>query len=144
MTRFPAHFAHEGVWEGKYRHVSADGRDEGSFQSRVTCEFPQKDGVIYLQTTELWTPEGAYSKASFEGMDRGDHLYYDAPTFHGRSWEVEGGHLMLNLIRKDEPGAYFVEVIIMGEGGRHRARTWHWFRDGQLYRRTLCEESKVA
>ncbi|KCZ99810.1 hypothetical protein HPO_02924 [Hyphomonas polymorpha PS728] len=144
MTRFPAHFAHEGIWEGKYRHLAVDGTEEGRFRSRVTCEFPQKDGVIYRQTTELWTPEGAYSKAGFDGLDRGDHLFYDSPTFHGRSWETEGGHLMLNLIRKDEPGAYFVELIIMGEGGKHRARTWHWFKDGQIYRRTLCEESRVV
>lgn len=144
MTRFPAHLAHEGIWEGKYRHVAADGQVEGQFRSRVTCEFPMADGIIYRQTTELWTPEDAYSKATFEGHDRGDHLYYDAPTFHGKSWETEGGHLMLNLIRKDEPGAYFVELIIMGEGGKHRARTWHWFKDGQLYRRTLCEESRVS
>ncbi len=144
MTRFPAHFAHQGVWEGVYRHLAVDGTEEGRFRSRVTCEFPQKDGVIYRQTTELWTPEGTYSKAGFDGLDRGDHLFYDSPTFHGRSWETEGGHLMLNLIRKDEPGAYFVEIIIMGEGGKHRARTWHWFKDGQIYRRTLCEESRVA
>lgn len=144
MTRFPAHFAHEGVWEGKYRHLAVDGMEEGTFRSRVTCEFPQKDGVVYRQTTELWTPEGVYSKAGFDGLDRGDHLYYDSATFHGRSWETEGGHLMLNLIRKDEPGAYFVELIIMGEGGKHRARTWHWFKDGQIYRRTLCEETRVS
>jgi hypothetical protein len=37
-----------------------------------------------------------------------------------------------------------VEVIVMGEGGQHRARTWHWFRDGRLVRRTLCDEQRVA
>lgn len=144
MTRFPAHFAHEGVWEGKYRHLAVDGTEEGSFRSRVTCEFPQVNDVVYRQTTELWAPDGTYSKAGFDGLDRGDHLYYDSATFHGRSWETQGGHLMLNLIRKDEPGAYFVELIIMGEDGKHRARTWHWFKDGQIYRRTLCEESRVG
>ncbi|MFN7053950.1 hypothetical protein [Hyphomonas sp.] len=144
MTRFPAHRAHEGIWEGVYRHIAADGSEEGRFRSRVTCEFPDDGNVFYRQTTELWTPEGAHSAASFDGLDRGDHLFYDTPTFTGRSWETEGGHLMLNLMRKDEPGAYFVEVIILGEGGRHRARTWHWFREGQLYRRTLCEESRTG
>jgi hypothetical protein len=37
-----------------------------------------------------------------------------------------------------------VEVIVMGEGGHHRARTWHWFREGRLVRRTLCDEQRVA
>lgn len=144
MQRFPAHIAHQGVWEGTYRHVSVDGSEEGRFRSRVTCEFPQEKGVFYRQTTELWSQDSVYSKAVFEGIDRVDHLFYDTPTFTGRSWETTGGHLMLDLLRKDEPGASFVEVIILGSDGCHRARTWHWFRQGQLYRRTLCEESRIA
>lgn len=142
MGRFPAHKAHQGVWEGTYRHVAADGREESRFRSRVTCEFPPAEGVFYRQTTELWSEQGDYSKVSFDGLDRGDHLYFDTPIFHGRSWETGSGPLMLNLVRRDEPGAYFVEVILLGEGGHHRARTWHWFRDGSLFRRTLCDETR--
>ncbi|MFN3313470.1 MAG: hypothetical protein ACK46Q_08385 [Hyphomonas sp.] len=143
QSRFPAHLAHRGVWEGTYRYIAADGTEEGRFRSRVTCDFPGTDDVFYRQTTELWAEDGTYSNASFEGVDRGDHLHYDTATFHGRSWETGRGHLMLDLVRKDEPGASFVEVIILGEGGKHRARTWHWFRDGQLFRRTLCEETRA-
>lgn len=143
QSRFPAHLAHRGIWEGTYRHIAADGTQESHFCSRVTCDFPGTSEVFYRQTTELWAEDGTYSKASFEGVDRGDHLFYDTATFHGRSWETGRSHLMLDLTRKDEPGACFVEVIVMGEGGRHRARTWHWFRDGDLYRRTLCEETRV-
>ncbi len=143
-SRFPAHLAHRGVWEGTYRHIAADGAEEGRFRSRVTCDFPAAGDVFYRQTTELWAEDGTYSKARFDGVDRGDHLHYDAATFSGRSWETAGGFLMLHLDRKDEPGASFVEIIILGEGGKYRARTWHWFRGGQLYRRTLCEETRAV
>lgn len=142
-SRFPAHLAHQGVWEGTYRHIAVDGTEEARFRSRVTCDFPRTDDVFYRQTTELWAEDGTYSKASFDGVERSDHLYYDTATFYGRSWETIGGHLMLDLVRKDEPGASFVEVIILGNGGKHRARTWHWFADSQLYRRTLCEETRA-
>ena len=84
------------------------------------------------------------SFVGFDGFDRGDHLWFDTPTFIGKSWETQDGVVLLNLQRKDEPGAHFVEVIIIGDGGQHRARTWHWFKDGQLYRRTLCDEVRVA
>lgn len=144
MTSYPAHLAHEGVWEGTYRHVDADGNLEAIFRSRVTCEFPRSEGIFYRQTTELFGEDGTHTKASYDGVDKGGHLFYDAPTFYGKSWETDDGQLLLNLTRRDEPGAYFIEIIIMGEGGKHRARTWHWFRDGKLYRRTLCEESRVG
>ena len=47
---------------------------------------------------------------------------------------------MLRLERKDVPGASFTEVIVLGGDGKSRARTWHWFIDGELYQRTLCDE----
>lgn len=50
---------------------------------------------------------------------------------------------MLKLDRKDIPGAYFLEVIILSENNIDRARTWHWFKDGQLFQRTLCDERRV-
>jgi hypothetical protein len=139
---FPAHLAHLGVWEGTYRHFGADDVIESEYRSRVTCEFPG-GGVFYRQTTELFSLDGSHSKASFDGIDRGDHLWFDAPTFFGKSWETGSGQILLDLERKDEPGGRFIEIIVMGDGGAHRARTWHWFRSGKLYRRTLCNESRV-
>jgi hypothetical protein len=142
--RFPAHRAHEGVWIGTYRHLDAQGAVESMFASRVTCSFPKEAEVFYRQVTELTDASGKSTVASFDGIDRGDHLYFDSPAFSGRSWETPQGQILLDLSRKDEPGARFVEIIILGEGGLHRARTWHWFKLGKLYRRTLCDESRLA
>ncbi|MEM7459975.1 MAG: hypothetical protein AAF331_10965 [Pseudomonadota bacterium] len=142
--KFPAHRAHLGIWEGTYRHVDLLAQEEELIQSHVICEFPDEGDVFYRQTIKLQHPDGAITNAGFDGADRGDHLWFDTPTFIGKSWETQDGVVLLNLQRKDEPGAHFVEVIIMGEGGQHRARTWHWFKHGQLYRRTLCDETRVA
>jgi len=141
---FPAHRAHEGIWTGTYRHVDAQGREEELITSHVTCLFPEEDGVFYRQIIHLTHPDGSVTEAGFDGVDKGDHLWFDTPTFIGKSWETQDGVILLNLQRKDEPGAHFVEAIIMGEGGKYRARTWHWFKDGQLYRRTLCDEVRKA
>jgi hypothetical protein len=144
MQRFAGHLAHEGIWEGTYRHFSAEGVCEDQLTSRVVCAFPRESDVFYRQSIILSWADGRVHQASFDGHDRGDHLFYDTPTFTGRSWEAGDGVLMLNLLRKDEPGAYFVEVIIMAPSGKSRARTWHWFRHDGLYRRTLCDEVRVG
>ena len=141
--KFPAHRAHLGGWEGTYRHINLNAEEEELIQSHVVCEFPGTD-VFYRQAIKLTHADGSVTHAGFDGYDRGDHLWFDTPTFIGKSWETEDGVVLLNLQRKDEPGAHFVEVIIMGEGGKDRARTWHWFKDGQLYRRTLCDERRVG
>ena len=143
-SKFPAHRAHLGTWEGTYRHINVQAEEEELIQSRVICEFPEDGGVFYRQTIQLTHPDGSVTNAGFDGVDRGDHLWFDTPTFSGKSWETADGVVLLNLQRKDEPGAHFVEVIILGEDGKHRARTWHWFKDGVLYRRTLCDEHRVA
>lgn len=142
--RFPAHRAHLGTWKGTYRHVDLFAQEEELIQSQVNCEFPDDGLVFYRQSIELKHADGSVTRAGFDGVDRGDHLWFDTPTFVGKSWETEDGVVLLNLQRKDEPGAHFIEVIILGEGGKHRARTWHWFKDGQLYRRTLCDEVRVS
>lgn len=143
MTDFPAMRAHEGVWEGTYRHLAADGSLEDEHAARVVCEFPRDGEVFYRQTIRFLWAGGRSREAVFGGVIRGDAVWFDTPTFHGRSWETHDGLVLLNLARKDEPGANFFEIICMGEGGRSRARTWHWFRDGALYRRTLCDEVRT-
>ena len=60
-------------------------------------------------------PMAASRMLALMAIDRGDHLWFDTPTFIGKSWETADGVVLLNLQRKDEPGAHFVEVIIMGD-----------------------------
>ena len=144
-TLFPATRAHAGVWEGTYTHIDRDAQIEDQHASRVICSFPD-DGsdVFYRQEIQFTWPDGRVRHDVFEGIPKEGALWYDTPTFWGKSWETDDGLILLNLERKDEPGARFFEIIAMGEGGRHRARTWHWFRDGALYRRTLCDENRVG
>ena len=141
---FPATRAHEGVWEGVYTHLDAQAQIIDEHKSRVICEFPRLSDIFYRQHISFSWSDGRTREDVFEGIVQGDKLWYDTPTFSGHSWETHDGLLLLNLQRKDEPGANFFEMIATGSTGEHRARTWHWFRDGELYRRTLCNEHRVA
>jgi hypothetical protein len=51
---------------------------------------------------------------------------------------------MLKLDRKDEPGVSFIEMISLSSDRRTRARTWQWFRNGDPFRRTLCDEWRTG
>ncbi|WP_299322188.1 hypothetical protein [Parasphingopyxis sp.] len=140
----PAMVRHEGVWEGTYRHIDADGTLLDRHAARIVCEFPGSGEAAYIQHNLFRWDDGREHRARLPGVYRDDKLWWDMPTFHGYAWETEDDVLMLNLTRRDEPGAHFVEIIILGDGGDRRSRTWHWFKDGALYKRTLCEEQRVS
>ncbi len=142
---FSATRAHKGIWEGTYTHIDDQGVIEDQHATKVICEFPDDGGdVFYRQHIQFKWDDGRTRNDMFEGIPRGGKLWYDTPNFQGPSWETDDGLILLNLQRKDEPGAHFFEIIMMGDTGEHRARTWHWFRNGKLYRRTLCNETRVG
>jgi hypothetical protein len=138
----PTMRSHEGIWEGHYRHIGRDGTLEDTHKTRVICEFPETGPTAYIQRNHFTWEDGRTYEAVLNGTFRDNRLWWDEPTFKGYAWE-HGGVIFLELDRKDEPGSTMRECILMGANG-HRSRTWHWFRDGQLYRRTLADEVKVG
>ena len=139
----PSILRHEGTWEGVYRHLDAEGRLIDRHGARVVCSFPDDGPFAYVQSNTFNWNDGREFKVDLPGRLRGDRLHWDTDTFHGTAWEAGDGVVLLNLDRYDEPGARFFEMIVMGDGGDHRARTWQWFRGGRLYKRTLCDERRI-
>jgi hypothetical protein len=139
----PSLAAHAGTWRGLYRHVDADGALLDLHEAEVRCEFPLDGPFAYVQRNRFVWADGREHLAELPGVFRDGRLWWDLPTFQGSSWEAGDGILLLNLVRKDDPGASFHEIISLGATGRRRARTWHWFKDGRLFKRTLCDETKV-
>lgn len=140
----PTMSRHEGVWEGVYRHLDADGALVDIHRTTVRCEFPDEGPHAYVQTNHFVWDDGREYRAVLPGTFRDGRLWWNVDTFHGYSWETDDGIQLLNLTRKDEPGANFFEMITIGSTGQFRSRTWQWFRDGQLYKRTLCDERLVS
>ncbi|MEM9878844.1 MAG: hypothetical protein AAF862_06155 [Pseudomonadota bacterium] len=135
---------HEGIWTGVYTHVDGKGAVIDRHMTRIVCEFPNDGEYLYCQHNLFQWEDGREARNRLPGRYADDKLWWDTPTFHGYAWETGDDVVMLNLTRKDEPGAYFIEAIILGQSGIHRSRTWHWFKDGKLYKRTLCEEQRVT
>jgi hypothetical protein len=143
MAAMPSLAAHAGAWVGTYVHLDAAGAPIDRHEARVRCEFPASGPFDYVQHNHFLWADGRETRAVLPGVLRDGRLWWDVETFHGSSWEAGDGIILLNLQRKDEPGAHFFEMITMGATGAHRARTWHWFKDGMLHRRTLCDERRI-
>jgi len=139
---FPLILAHEGLWRGTYLHLAADGRLEDSHASAVRCIFPDDGPFAYVQENRFEWADGRVQESTLPGVLRAGRLHWDVPTFSGEAWESDGV-ILLRLHRKDTPGAHFEEMISLAPGGWERARTWHWFKDGRLLRRTLCLERRA-
>ena len=139
----PGMLKHAGTWEGTYRHVDLENNIVDVHKSRVECIFPSEGDHAYIQKNLFQWDDGREYRATLNGILRDNKLWWDNENFDGCSWETEFGLILLNLNRKDDPGANFYEIICMGDSGVDRARTWHWFKDGKLFKRTLCDEVRV-
>ena len=139
----PPILEHAGVWEGVYQHLDINGNIIDQHASRVECVFPTDGDVVYIQRNHFTWPDGREYNVEFGGVLVNDRIYWDTETFSGYGWQISPNMFVLELDRKDEPGASFFEAIVMGQNKRDRARTWHWFKDGKCYQRTLCNETLV-
>lgn len=140
----PGLFAHEGLWDGIYRHVAHDGSLIDQHRMRTRCEFPTSGEFAYVQHNHLIWPDGREQKLSFGGVLRDNLLHWDTDRFHGTGWQTRDDVILLTLYRRDEPGVRFTEMIQISDDGESRARTWQWFRDGTPFRRTLCDEQRIS
>lgn len=139
----PAMLLHEGVWEGTYRFVNLEGAVTDEYASRIICEFPDEGPFVYVQKNHYEWADGRVFDTEFGGELRGDKLWWDTDRFSGYGWATHDNIVMLTLDRNDNPGESFTEMIVLAPDRKSRGRTWHWFRDGALFQRTLCDEHRV-
>ncbi|MFN4020762.1 MAG: hypothetical protein ACK4IC_09630 [Erythrobacter sp.] len=140
----PAMLRHEGWWDGWYRHYDSDGTLLDAHRVRTHCEFPDAGAWHYVQHSHLAWEDGREADYRFGGRLAGDRLVWDTDRFTGYGWQTLEDTLMLRLERKDVPGAHYIEMITISPSGESRARTWQWFRDGRPWKRTLCDEDRIA
>lgn len=139
----PAMLLHEGWWDGWYRHYNGDGALIDQHKVKTHCEFPDQGEWHYVQHNWLNWEDGRMASYEFGGKLEGDRILWATDRFSGYGWETEEDTLMLKLDRLDEPGSYYVEMINIVPDRKSRRRTWQWFKDGQPWKRTLCDEWRI-
>lgn len=134
---------HEGEWKGVYIHVDADGAIIDKHRSHLTCLFPENESPPYFQTNVYEWDDGRREELVFPAEYRDRRIMWDTERINGCAWEIDENTVVLTWTRKDLPGASLYEMIQISEDGNHRARTWHWFQDGELFKRTLIKEERI-
>lgn len=134
---------HEGVWEGTYIYVDRDGQIIDQHASTVTCSFPQDGEFDYRQLNEYSWSDGKTQTLDFPAIHVDGEIRFDTNRLKGHAWEVDHRTILLTWVYQGEEDLFLYEMIHLSADGNHRARTWHWFVDDELDRRTLIKETRV-
>jgi hypothetical protein len=134
---------HEGEWEGEYIHVDTNNAVVDRHASHLQCRFPNEGVHAYYQINTYRWADGREEEIHFPATYRDRQIHWDTDRILGRAWEVDDRTVMLTWVRKGEPGTYLYEMIQLSADGQHRGRTWHWFENDQLVKRTCIKEHRV-
>ncbi|MBT9312815.1 DUF3598 family protein [Leptothoe kymatousa] len=134
---------HEGVWGGAYTTVDNDGTILDQHECRITCEFPDDQPYPYFQTNRYTWADGKVEEYQFPGAYQDKVLLFDTERIEGKAWEADDSLVILWFAYKGIPDAFVYEMIHLSKCNNHRARTWHWFKQGEIYQRTLIKEHRV-
>ena len=140
----PVLVRHEGEWEGEYVHVDPGGSVTDRHASRLICAFPEAGAFDYFQTNIYTWDDGRREEIQFPATYRDGRIWWDNERIVGSAWEIDDRTIVLNWRRKDLPGSYLYEMIQINDDDDRRARTWHWFVDDALIRRTCIQEARTA
>lgn len=134
---------HEGKWTGTYLTVDNDGKILDQHRSEITCQFPEGQEHPYYQTNRYTWADGKVQEYQFPGMYCDKRLWFDTERIEGRAWEADEAIVILKFEYKGIPDAYIYEMIHISACNNHRGRTWHCFKAGEIYQRTLIKEERI-
>lgn len=135
---------HEGAWEGEYIHVDTHNVVIDRHKSHLQCVFPASGPYAYHQINTYTWPDGRREEIHFPATYRDGQIFWDTDRIVGRAWEIDPKTVVLTWSRKGEPGTYLYEMVQLSDDGAHRGRTWHWFENDQLVKRTCIKERRIT
>lgn len=142
-TGMPLLSRHEGEWEGVYIHVDTNNVEIDRHKSHLSCKFESEGAFPYYQINTYVWDDGRKEELHFPATYRDKQIFWDTDRIVGRAWEIDDKTVVLTWTRKGEPGTYLYEMIQLSEDGNDRGRTWHWFENDKLVKRTCITEKRV-
>ena len=134
---------HEGDWKGSYTMIDHEGNILDRYDSHISCQFPDDDSYPYYQINRYYWPDGKVEEHHFPARYQDKKIWFDTERINGYAWEVDDATIILRFIYKEVPNVYIYEMILLSLDNNHRARTWHLFKNNQLYQRCLIQEERV-
>ena len=135
---------HAGAWKGEYIYLDNEANVLDRHASHLTSSFPADGSCDYYQINRYTWADGRAEEHHFPGHFRDGKLYLESERISGYTWEVDAKTILLTWVYKTNPANYLYEMIQLSDCGQHRARTWHWFRAGEIYQRTLIKEQRIS
>lgn len=142
-TEMPVLARHEGEWEGEYIHVDTNNVEIDRHRAHLQCRFTDDPACPYHQINTYTWPDGRSEEIHFPATYRDRQIWWDTDRIIGRAWEIDARTVVLTWTRKDSPASYLYEMIQISDDGNNRGRTWHWFENDQLVKRTCIKERRV-
>ena len=143
-TAMPLLARHEGEWVGTYTEVDLEGNVLDTHASHLYCRFPVDGEYDYDQINKYTWADGRTDERHFPAVFRDGRIWWDNELITGSAWEVDARTVLLTWTRKEMPGTYLYEMIQLSADNQHRARTWHWFSEDQLTKRTIIKERRLV
>ena len=139
----PVLFRHQGEWKGTYTVVDSEGKIIDKHESHLSCEFPESGDYSYNQINRYIWADGKQEEHQFPGTYQDKKLIFDTDRITGKAWEVDDSTIILSFSYKGMSNAYLYEMINISPCNNHRFRTWHWFKDNRVFKRTLIQEERM-
>lgn len=137
---------HLGEWKGEYVYVDPAGKVLDRHASHLSCELPATGPYQYYQINRYLWDDGRKEEIHFPATYRDGRIWWDTERITGWASDValdgNGRTTMLYWVRKDMADAYLYEMIQINDAGDKRSRTWHWFKGGVLFQRTIISETR--
>ncbi len=134
---------HEGDWVGTYTLVDTAGKILDQYESHLTCQFPENSPYPYYQINRYKWSDGKQEEYEFPGMYSDKKLLFDTERIQGKAWEADDSVVILWFSYKTNPEMNLYEMIYISPDNNYRARTWHWFKNNQIFQRTLIQEERL-
>jgi hypothetical protein len=93
-----------------------------------------------LNTHNVW-PDGRSERGVYEAQYCDGRLWFQKKLV-GSLWEIDDMSVYLRFGFEGDDSVQVCEMIQISQDGQKRARTWHWFRDQQLFQITLTNERR--
>lgn len=134
---------HEGKFRGTYTFLDRDGNVIDRHTCELTHTFPASGPHDYYQTNHYRWPDGREEHLEFPATYADGKIHFDTERLRGHAWEVDERTIVLTWRYKADPSVSLYEMIQLDDTGRHRTRTWHWFKDGVCFQRTIINEERI-
>ncbi len=137
----------KGRWRGTYLEQTPDGMEVDRYDFFLDISFPDEPGAAYRQVTRYRWPDGRQVEhvfdAGFVETNGIPAVTWDHEIMSGRMFEIDDSTIQLRFSYKGAEQIQVQESMFVSPTGAHRMRTWHWFKGGEPYRKTIVQEHRV-